>query len=96
MRVSVVLPVYNGETFLEAALDSLLSQEGCEPEVLVVNDGSQDRTAEILEDYAGRHPNLRLCHRPHEGIVAALNAGVKLASGDLMSYKGALVKGSVA
>ena len=49
--ISIIVPVYNGETYLARCLDSLLDQTYAPIEILVVNDGSQDRTAEILSQY---------------------------------------------
>ena len=53
-KVSVVMSVYNGASHLAATLDSILSQEGVELEFIVVNDGSRDKSGEILNEYAQR------------------------------------------
>ncbi|MEX2159792.1 MAG: glycosyltransferase [Dehalococcoidia bacterium] len=81
-KVSVVVPAYNAERFLAACLDSILAQRGVELEVIVVDDGSTDRTGDITQQYG---PRVR-CHRQENGGVAsALNAGLLLAAGEYIS-----------
>ena len=57
--ISIIVPVYNGETYLARCLDSLLDQTYAPIEILVVNDGSQDRTAEILSQY-DQYPQIKV------------------------------------
>jgi glycosyltransferase involved in cell wall biosynthesis len=78
-RVSVVLPVHNGEEQLEVAVDSILQQTLHDLELIVVDDGSTDRTPTLLQQLAERDPRLRVCRQEHGGIVAALNQGARLA-----------------
>jgi len=84
-RVSVVLPVFNGHQTLGKALDSIRNQTLQEWELVVVDDGSTDGTAETLAFYQAREPRLRLVRQPHTGIVAALNAGLKAAQARLIA-----------
>lgn len=77
--VTVLLPAFNAASTLPQAIDSILSQTFSNLELLIVNDGSTDKTASVLAHY--RDPRLRVVHRPHRGIVAALNAGLALARG---------------
>ncbi len=81
--VSVVVPVYNGERFLSECLVSLLSQDHSSIEVVVVDDGSTDGSAELAERFA---PDVRVVRRPHEGLGAARNAGIDAASGSLIGF----------
>ena len=71
-RVSVLLPVRDGEPYLDQALRSLSEQSLTAVEVLVVNDGSTDATPELLERWAGIDPRIRVLHQPPRGIVDAL------------------------
>lgn len=73
-RVSVVMPVWNGEQYLRAAVESILQQTFNDFELIVVDDGSTDSTLDILRSFDD--PRLRIFSMPHMGIVAALNAGV--------------------
>jgi glycosyltransferase involved in cell wall biosynthesis len=73
-RISILMPVWNGEKFLTAAIDSLLAQTFADFELLVIDDGSTDRTPEILRGYADAR--LRVLRLDHSGIVVALNHGL--------------------
>lgn len=80
-RVSVLLPVYNEERFLEQAVESILRQTEPSFELILVDDGSTDGSRVQLERLAAADRRIKLIHQPHEGIVAALNRGMREASG---------------
>lgn len=80
--VSVVMPVYNGERYLAAAVESILDQSHREFEFIIVDDGSTDRTPAILDEYAHLDSRIRVHHQPNSGVVAALNTGISLSSAD--------------
>src|SRR5579871_5882892 len=78
--VSVVIPAHNRETFLPAAVESVLSQTFTDWELLIVDDGSDDSTARVAREYAGK--DLRIRCRRHEhrkGAQAARNSGIRAA-----------------
>ncbi|MGH9421079.1 MAG: glycosyltransferase family 2 protein, partial [Thermoanaerobaculia bacterium] len=77
--VSVVLPVWNGERFLAEAIESVTSQTLVALELLIVDDGSTDRTSEIASEAARKDPRVIVIDRPHGGIAEALNAGIGMA-----------------
>jgi glycosyltransferase involved in cell wall biosynthesis len=77
--VSVVLPVYNGARTVGRAIDSILGQGLADLEVLVVNDGSTDSTADVLA--ARGDPRMRILTQENLGLVAALNRGIAAARG---------------
>jgi glycosyltransferase involved in cell wall biosynthesis len=79
--VSVVVPVHNGDRFLGEALDSAFAQEYRPLEVIVVDDGSTDRSGEIA-----RSRPVRYLRRPHGGVSAARNAGAAAARGQLLAF----------
>lgn len=79
--ISVIIPAYNYAHLLPRALDSVLSQWAEDIELLVVNDGSRDNTAEVLAEYRARHPQLQVVHQANAGAAAARNHGVRLAHG---------------
>ncbi|HEY4639727.1 MAG TPA: glycosyltransferase [Thermoanaerobaculia bacterium] len=84
-RVSVLLPAWNGETFLAEAMESIVRQTFRSFELIVIDDGSTDGTAAIAEDFAARDERVRLIRRPHEGLSPALNAGIKAARGEYLA-----------
>lgn len=79
--VTVLMPAYNAERYLREAVDSILYQDLDDFEFLIINDGSTDRTAEILEEYASRDRRVRLLHQDNHGLVYALNKGLEEARG---------------
>jgi glycosyltransferase involved in cell wall biosynthesis len=80
--VSVIVPVYNGERFLAQALGSVLAQDYHPVEIIVVDDGSVDRTAAIARSYE----DVRYIYQTNQGHAAALNAGLQAARGDLVAF----------
>ena len=78
---TIIVPTYNQEKYLGAALESVLSQSYTDWEAVVVNDGSTDGTTAILEDYSARDPRIRVFHQPNGGVAAALNRGLAEARG---------------
>lgn len=81
-EISVILPVYNGERFLSDALASLDAQTFRRFEVIAIDDGSTDRSGEILEKHAGCDSRVRVIRRSNTGIVGALNEALALAQGE--------------
>ena len=85
-RVSVVMPVFNGETYLRKAIESILGQSYADFEFVIVDDGSTDGSLEIIEDYAARDARIVVHKMPqNSGIVAALNAGIGAANGEYIA-----------
>jgi glycosyltransferase involved in cell wall biosynthesis len=85
MRVSVILPVYNGQPFLAAAVDSILSQTFGWFELIAIDDGSTDDSLAVLQAFASTDPRVTIVSRPNRGLVATLNEGIALARGDYIA-----------
>ncbi len=83
--VSVLIPAFNAQATLAAALASVARQSETDLECLVVDDGSTDATPDIARGFARRDSRFRLLSLPHGGIVAALNAGISACSGELVA-----------
>ncbi|WP_320989531.1 glycosyltransferase [Bacteroides sp.] len=79
--VSVVIPVYNMEEFLEETLDSVLSSDYPNFEVIVMDDGSKDRSFEIAESYKSRYENVRVYTQANSGVATARNHAISKAGG---------------
>ena len=82
-KISVVIPCYNGEDFIGAALASVYAQSFSDYEVIVVDDGSTDGTREVIAPYLNR---LRYHYQENQGLAVARNVGLKLACGDYITY----------
>ncbi|PKN53281.1 MAG: glycosyltransferase family 2 protein [Deltaproteobacteria bacterium HGW-Deltaproteobacteria-13] len=81
--ISVIIPVFNGEHYLAEAIESVLSQKGFSLDIIVVDDGSTDRTSQIVQEYI---PSLRYFFQDNAGSGAARNKGIKEARGDFFSF----------
>ena len=84
-RVSVLLPIRNARSTLDAALDSLREQTLADLEILAVDDGSDDGTAGRLDEWVRTEPRLRVIHQPPLGLVAALERGLANARGEFIA-----------
>ena len=82
MKLSIIIPAYNAEAYLPQCLDSIFAQErqGCE--VIVVDDGSTDGTAALLE----RYPDVRVIHQENRGMATARNRGLEAARGEYILF----------
>jgi CDP-glycerol glycerophosphotransferase len=85
-RLSVVIPVYNVEEFLEPCLDSVLAQTYTDYEVVMVDDGSTDRSAEIAQRYVTLDDRFRLVSQENGGLSKARNTGTEHATGELLVF----------
>jgi len=79
--VSIIIPAYNIEDYIGTCLDSILAQTFTDFEVIVINDGSNDKTGSILDNYAAQDARINVLHKKNEGVSAARNDGIKAASG---------------
>jgi glycosyltransferase involved in cell wall biosynthesis len=80
-KVSVVMSVFNGEAFLSEAIESILNQTFRDFEFIIIDDGSTDKTAEILAAYASRDLRIRIRSHENKGLAVSLNVGIGLAQG---------------
>lgn len=85
-KISIVVPAYNCETYIADCLESIAGQTFDAYEVIVVNDGSSDRTEEIVRDFIKKDKRLRLLHQENAGPSAARNRGIRSASGKYIMF----------
>lgn len=86
VKVSVILPIYNQEKYLKKALDSLQKQSLKEVEFICVNDGSKDKSLNILEDYAQKDNRIKIINQKNQGCGQARNNGLKIAKGEYITF----------
>lgn len=86
-KLSVILPVYNGAAWLREAVDSVLSQDFADFELIAINDGSTDNSGAILDAYAD--PRMRVVHQANAGLAVTLNRAVTWARADLIARQDA-------
>lgn len=84
--ISVIIPIYNTEKYLNQCVDSVLAQTKKNIEIVLVDDGATDRCPEIVDDYAKKHKNVVAVHQKNGGLSAARIAGFKHASGKYIGW----------
>ncbi len=84
--VSMIIPVYNSEKVIERCLRSLVGQTYENIEIIVLNDGSQDHTMQVLDKYAQLDARIRVINKPNSGVSDTRNQGLKLAKGDFVQF----------
>lgn len=84
--LSVIIPVYNVENYLEKCIDSVLKQRVENYEIILVNDGSTDKSLEICKKYKQNYDNITLINKKNGGLSDARNAGLKIAKGEYIAF----------
>jgi glycosyltransferase involved in cell wall biosynthesis len=84
--VTVVIPAYNAEPYIERTLLSVMAQSHNELEIIVINDGSTDKTAQIIERLARDDPRIRMLSIPNGGVARARNIGIREASAEFIAF----------
>ena len=84
--VSMLMPAYDSERYIADAIASLQTQAPCDLEIVVVDDGSQDSTAQIVREVAAGDPRVHLLQGPHRGVAAARNLALGAARGRLIGF----------
>ena len=82
VKISIIVPVYNAEMFLEESLKSLVSQTEKEIEIICVNDGSTDKSEQILKNYQDKDKRIRVINQENKGVSQARNTGIENATGN--------------
>lgn len=83
VKVSIIIPVYNGERYVSEAIDSVLNQTYKDFEIIVIDDGSKDDTLNILRMYGEK---IRWESQENKGQASAINEGIKMAKGKYIAY----------
>lgn len=85
-KISIIVPVYNVEKYLHQCIDSVLAQTFTDWELLLIDDGSPDRSGEICDDYAVKDSRIRVFHKPNGGVSSARNLGLDNAHGEYITF----------
>lgn len=85
-KVSLIIPVYNGENHIGECIENLLNQTYKNIEILIVNDGSKDRTKEIIEFYAHKDDRIIIINKENGGVSSARNCGIEKSTGDYIMF----------
>ncbi|HFH9836892.1 TPA: glycosyltransferase family 2 protein [Streptococcus suis] len=86
-KVSVIVPVYNGEKYLSQCVESILKQDYQNLEIILINDGSRDGTATICEEFKQKDSRVRVVHKPkNEGLGAGRNTSLEIATGEYIVF----------
>lgn len=86
LMISVIIPVYNAEKFIDRAVQSVLCQMDGSIELILVDDGSTDRSGTICDTYAAEYPLIRVIHKENGGLSSARNTGMRIAQGEYISF----------
>lgn len=86
LKVSIIIPVYNAEEYLDECLTGVLKNEGCDFEVIVVDDGSTDKSQQILKHYAKQDSRLKLITKKNTGASDTRNIGIEQAQGTYICF----------
>ncbi len=86
MLLSIIIPAYNVERFIARTLNTFISQNLEDCEIIVVNDGSQDKTLEIAEQIAKKEPRIKVINQENKGVSVARNVGLENASGKYIYF----------
>lgn len=84
--ISVIIPVYNAQNTLNKCIDSILSQSYKDYEIILIDDGSTDRSPEICDEYANANTNISVVHQKNSGPATARKNGVALAKGSFLAF----------
>lgn len=85
-KISVIIPVYKCEEYLEACVESILNQTFTDFEIILIDDGSPDNCGKICDDLAEKHNKITVLHQDNQGQAAARNNGVKIARGEWIHF----------
>lgn len=85
-KISVIVPIYNMDKYLENCIDSIINQTYKELEIILVDDGSTDNSGEICDEYSKHYSNVFTIHKKNEGLSSARNTGLDYSTGEIISF----------
>ncbi len=85
-KISVIVPVYNVEKYLRRCIDSILSQTFSDFELLLIDDGSKDKSGDICDEYVAKDVRIKVFHKANAGVSSARNLGLDKAKGEFIFF----------
>ena len=85
-KISIIIPVYNTENYLHCCIDSILAQTYTDFELLLIDDGSTDKSSKICDEYAEKDSRIRVIHKENGGANAARKLGIEKANGEYVIF----------
>lgn len=85
-KVSIIVPCYNVEKYLDQCMNNLVNQSLQEIEIILVDDGSPDRVPEMCDEWAMKDNRIKVIHKKNEGLGYARNSGLEIAMGEYVTF----------
>lgn len=85
-KISIIVPVYNVEKYLSQCIESIINQNHKNIEIILVNDGSTDKSGDICDKYSLKDNRIKVIHKKNEGVSIARNTGLKVATGEYIAF----------
>ena len=85
-KISIIIPVYNTENYLHCCIDRILAQTYTDFELLLIDDGSTDKSSKICDEYAEKDSRIRVIHKENGGANAARKLGIEKANGEYVIF----------
>ena len=86
-KVSIIIPVYNSEKYIARCIESVLNQTFDDYEIILINDGSKDKSKEILDEYKEKYPEkINVIHQENKGVAKTRNYGIRIANGEFIAF----------
>ena len=85
-KITVIIPIYNAEKYLERCVNSVLAQTQTDLEIILIDDGSSDNSPMICDSYASKNDNVSVIHQKNAGVSAARNVGIETATGKYIGF----------
>ena len=86
IKFSIIIPVYNTKNYVQRAIDSVVNQTYTNLEIIIIDDGSTDGSAEIIDRYAQRDARIKVIHQNNYGVSVARNCGLRISTGDYIGF----------
>ena len=85
-KISIIVPVYNAEQYLRRCIDSILNQSFTDFELILIDDGSKDKSSDICDEYAAKDSRIKVYHKENGGVSSARNLGLDNANGEWIAF----------